>query len=155
MIVNHAQLIYNRAIINIKKKIKLVLLTERFDESILLLKKLYGLNRPYYYQYNTKITKKGLADFTNEQIEFIKSRDGFDFQLYEEVKKLFEEKLNENFKNVNNELKKYRHKNNFFGSMFYLLDHISPIPIFSYKTMLSVKYKRLKSSKYLNENHIK
>lgn len=141
---------FNRALVNIKKNINLVLLNERFDESVILLKSLYNLDRPYYFRINRRTKKSSLSVFTNEQIEFIKERDKFDIKLYKAAENIFQVKLNETFKDPLFELKKYRKKNNFYGSMLYFLDHISPKPFFSEKQLLYLKYKQYKVQKILS-----
>ena len=141
---------FNRALVNIKKNINLVLLNERFDESVILLKSLYNMNRPYYFKINRKTKKSSLSVFTNEQIEFIKERDKFDIKLYKAAENILQVKLNETFKDPLFELKKYRKKNNFYGSILYFLDHISPRPFFGEKQLLSLKYRQYKARKILS-----
>ena len=142
-----SSVIFERAINNITKVIDLVLLTEKFDESVLLMKKKYNLLRPYYYKINKKVKNKSSADFTDEQIEFIHNRDKYDFKLYAIAEKIIEKKIKLNFKNFDKELNQYRIKNKIYGSMLYYFDHISPKPLFGDKQLLLSKYKVYKNYK--------
>jgi hypothetical protein len=65
-------------------------LTERFDESLLILRHKLSWSMPYYTMQNVTPTKDPLASISKETIELIKEQNKFDIALYEKGKEIFE-----------------------------------------------------------------
>jgi len=68
--------------------------TERFDESIVLLSMLMGWKkRPHYIRENISKTRKSRAEISAEDIEVIKRYNELDIKLYEYANELLDEKI--------------------------------------------------------------
>jgi hypothetical protein len=74
----------DNAIINIEKYFELVGITERFDQSILLMSEALGWEKkPYYRRENVSKTKKTSREIDRNTIETIKSYNTLDIELYD------------------------------------------------------------------------
>lgn len=80
-----------KAIYNIENHFSHVGLLERFDESILLLQKMYSWKRPYYEVSNETQNRKSVDNIKPETIQAIKELNNGDIILYNKMSKLFEE----------------------------------------------------------------
>lgn len=85
--------VFDQALEMVQKHFVFVAVTERFDESVLALRKILGISTPYY------ITKKvgkypgDRSEVTPELIDLIRQRNDFDQQLYEHVCGLLDQKM--------------------------------------------------------------
>lgn len=82
-------------------------ITERFDESLYLLKAVYNWNDIHYNKVN--ITKKKLrrADVPKETIKLIEDYNKLDMELYQFAKELLQKRLNGLSKKEKKEMKKF------------------------------------------------
>lgn len=81
-----------QALDNIEKHFLFVGLTERFDESIVLMSRALGWPMPYYWKQNRGKNKK--PEILNEaDIAAVKAYNQYDLLLYEKMKQRFEELL--------------------------------------------------------------
>lgn len=132
---------FELAVHRLLTKIDVVMITERFDESVLLLQKVIGLRNPWYRQINnTKPDRlqagaihnnapshqKALTDLK----EYAVSRDHYDCRLYELALEHFDYQLSREYSDVQKDLLRYRRLNKFFGSCYKLWDSIMPVKLF-------------------------
>ena len=80
-----------RAIYNIDNHFSHVGLLERFDESILLLQKMYNWKKPYYEVSNKTQNRKSVNSIKPETLQAIKELNNGDLILYNKMSKLFDE----------------------------------------------------------------
>ncbi len=84
---------YNKALDKLKK-IDYVLLTENFDESILLLhNQLNWKKKPYYKIANKTNNRLSISELNNRELEEILEFNKFDIKLYEFAKEIFIDNL--------------------------------------------------------------
>ena len=104
-----------KALENIDKYFSFVGLTERFDESLILLKHIYKLNTPYYRSLNKtskRITSKELDQKTKDAIAELNRGDVL---LYEAMEKKFNSEL-ENITSLKSDLFKLKIYNKLYSS---------------------------------------
>jgi len=78
---------------NLQKFFSVVGLTERFDETILLIKRAFAWKLPFYVKENVSKNRPGQESLSNETLEIIKKANDLDIELYEYAKGLFERKF--------------------------------------------------------------
>lgn len=98
---------YKRAIENIKSDFIAVGLTERFDESLILMKQLLGWNRPLFYS-SAKVRARR-ASPGKELRKLILETHQYDKRLYQWVLNWFEKKLSG--ENIRKKVKKLKNRN--------------------------------------------
>jgi hypothetical protein len=79
----------------IQEHFVLIAITERFDESILVLQRLLGISTPYFFKRKVGKYPDDREEVTPEVISLIRERNPFDFQLYEYANQLLDEKKKE------------------------------------------------------------
>ncbi|HEY9771491.1 MAG TPA: sulfotransferase family 2 domain-containing protein [Coleofasciculaceae cyanobacterium] len=93
---------------NIHKYFKFIGLSERFDESLLLLQKILGWKIPFYDKSNISRKPK---DIDQDTLRLIENLNEFDLQLYEYAKAIFEELIERQEVSFNRELKEFQQAN--------------------------------------------
>ena len=83
-----------KAIYNIDNHFSHVGLLERFDESILLLQKMYNWKKTYYKVNNKTQNRKSIDNIKPETIQAIKKLNNGDLILYNKMSQLFNESVN-------------------------------------------------------------
>jgi len=76
---------------NLKDHVKVTGITERFDESLVLLNKLLGWKIPPYNRGNVSKNRPVTRDISKEAIRSIEKLNEFDLQLYDYAKEVFED----------------------------------------------------------------
>lgn len=114
---------YNLAIKNIDDHFLLLGLTERFDESMLLLFDLLGWKRsPYYWKRNVRWHRnrdpKPVQDVTDEDLDVIKEYNQFDFAIYEYAVRRFSEMVDQS-PNFKQRTDRFRSRNKIYQSVTY------------------------------------
>jgi Galactose-3-O-sulfotransferase len=71
-------------------------LTERFEESLALMKLRFGWKLESYSSFNVTRTRPKKRDLPQSTLDLIAERNRFDMELYECARKLFEEAINKN-----------------------------------------------------------
>ena len=71
-------------------------LTERFEESLALMKMRFGWKLESYSSFNVTRTRPKKRDLPQSTLDLIAERNRFDIELYECVAKIFEEAINQN-----------------------------------------------------------
>jgi hypothetical protein len=101
----------DKAIVNLNLH-DFVLLTEFFDESLLILKNnLHWAKQPYYKIINKTKKRSSSETFTTQEIDKISDCVSLDIQLYAEAKKLFQDKIEKSNFNVAFQTRIFKVKN--------------------------------------------
>lgn len=108
---------------NLEKHFLVVGLTEKFNETLLLLKRELGWKTPYYSRANVTKKKQGRGDIRKDDIEFVKEKNHLDIQLYDFATGLFNEKLNDINQGFQDQLKRFN-RNNKFRAAFYTMPRL-------------------------------
>lgn len=104
---------------NIHEYFAVVGISERFDETLLLMKNELGWKRvPLYLRGNVTKKRPRKKDIPKKIIEKIESLNCLDRELYEYFKKSFNEKINEQGDFFANEVKKYNKLNSLYQQYF-------------------------------------
>ena len=91
------EVMLEKAIENIEKHFSFVGTIEKFDESLIILQKMYDWSTPYYKIQNKTANRPNLDEFDIKTIDAIKHFNSGDIALYKEMNKWLESKLkNEN-----------------------------------------------------------
>jgi hypothetical protein len=77
------------------QKICVLGLTERFDETVILLKRTFQWKYPLYFRQNVTHNGSEPKAFSQDTIEAIKKHNAFDMQLYHYAKTLMEQRLHQ------------------------------------------------------------
>jgi hypothetical protein len=96
-------------------------LSERFDETVILLKRNLGWKLPFYMKANVTKNRPGREDISKDTIAVIERYNELDFELYKYAQELFEELIRQQPPAFERELKRFRFLNKFFGSHYLIL----------------------------------
>ncbi len=112
--------IYSMAVQNIENHFVLVGLTERFDESVILLKKYFNWSYPYYFR--RKVSKKIATKNTvsAKEIDLAREMNEIDLKLYNYSKKRFAGVVRTNKKYLGKKLETLNRINKIYGFVFNL-----------------------------------
>ena len=103
-----------RAIYNIDNHFSHVGLLERFDESILLLQKMYNWKKPYYEVSNKTQNRKSVNSIKPETLQAIKELNNGDLILYNKMSQRFDELIKK--KNINQfKVQNFRRKMKYYN----------------------------------------
>jgi hypothetical protein len=88
-------------------------LTERFDETLLLLRETYGwpLRRVLYLPANVGVGRRSAPPLSERELEAIRANNELDIELYEYAQDLFQARLSELIPDHERQLKRYRSLN--------------------------------------------
>lgn len=78
---------------NIKTHFSVVGLTEKFDEALILIAKLYGWRFPFYIKQNVA-SRSDEENISEQTLELIQEANFYDMELYKFAQVLFKEKIN-------------------------------------------------------------
>ena len=91
---------------NIDKDFLIVGLSEKFDESLLLMKKFLNWRHlPLYVRKNVTKNRPATNTLNSQDLNLIRNYNSFDVQLYSYAEKKFEEKLEQEYKEIKRDLK--------------------------------------------------
>jgi hypothetical protein len=108
---------------NLADNFAVVGLSERFDESLLLLKKLLGWKNVYYVKQNVTKGRPAKQQVPDEAIRLIEQHNELDMALYEYARQRFEEAMREQGTGFEGELRSFQRNNRLYGTAWrgYLL----------------------------------
>ncbi len=107
----------DRAKKNLQENFVIVGLTERFDETLIVLKrKLEWSNMPFYVKQN-KSNKPATETIAKSTLTLIKNRNSLDVELYRYAKEIFETQLNRQNDCFEDELRKFSWLNKIYQPM--------------------------------------
>ncbi len=93
---------------NIREHFALVLLTERFDESVLLLRRMFGWKTPCYVRENVSTKRLRPEDRSASAIELIERHNRLDAELYRFAAALFHELVELQGESLRKELQEFQ-----------------------------------------------
>jgi hypothetical protein len=97
---------------NLRRHFSIVGTTERFDETLILLKRRFGWSKDlYYYLKNVNPNRPPANSFSQQTIEVIRGRNSLDLELYKFAAELLEEAIARQQKGFNKEVEKYKSLN--------------------------------------------
>jgi len=96
---------------NLSKHFAVVGLTERFDETLILLKREFGWDWPFYIRDNVTKDKAAREDIPSSTIDIIKEYNRLDIELYEYAKKCFNEQIDSQGQSFYDEVEKFKELN--------------------------------------------
>ncbi|MGK7939754.1 MAG: sulfotransferase family 2 domain-containing protein [Crocosphaera sp.] len=80
---------------NLSKYFTVIGLTERFDETLILLKQTFGYRLPIYKTINKNKKRLPRKAISNQELQKIRDLNKFDIELYEYAEKVFQKKVEE------------------------------------------------------------
>ena len=98
-------------------------LSERFDETVILLKRNFGWKLPFYIKANVTENRPRREDISKDTLAAIERCNELDFELYRYAQELFEERIRQQPPAFERELKRFRFLNKFFGGPYLILRH--------------------------------
>jgi hypothetical protein len=120
---------------NLEEHFSFVGLSERFDESLLLLRNMFGWKIPFYTRKN--VTKKQVLkrNITQETLDIIKSYNQLDLQLYEYAKQRFQQELEAQPPSFKEEIQRFKRWNKNYNKLCFIKrQNIDP-----WRKLLSIK----------------
>lgn len=101
---------------HLRRHFSVVGLTERFDQSLLLLQRTLGWRRPYYAALNVTRERLRRADVPPRVLALIEERNAFDLELYDVARGLFEEQVEAQGRGFEREARAFRRRNRLAGT---------------------------------------
>ena len=96
---------------NLRERFEVIGFLERFDESLLLLKKQLGWKLPLYNKHNVSKTRLYREEVSEKTIRLIENCNKLDIQLYEYAKEVFEEMIERQGSSFQQEIENFREEN--------------------------------------------
>ena len=116
----------DRAIRNVNAFFSLVGLTERFDESLVLLKnELNWKSYPFYIKRNVTEKRPKAEDVPGYIVEMIKKRNELDCMLYAHMEDLFNQRFNRQRPLIDYQVKKFIRMNRIYGRLLRLKEKMN------------------------------
>lgn len=100
---------------NLEKHIKVIGLTEQFDESLILLRETFGWSHLHYTRQNVTSNRPKTEGLSPEELSAVKSANELDLALYEFALPLFQEQITRYGPAFDKDLNTFRFKNRFFS----------------------------------------
>jgi hypothetical protein len=114
-----------RAKENITNHFGLVGISEKFDESLLLMKRVFGWNSTYYVKLNVTKNRPSKKEIPKETLDVIEENNSLDVELYKYIRGKFEDLLDQEGSIFEGELKEFRAANLIYGYYHRVLHRIS------------------------------
>lgn len=96
---------------NLQKHFPAIGLTERFDESLILLKRHLGWKNPYYKKSNVSHNRSSIEDVPSETLKLITQYNQFDLQLYAFARDYFAELIRQQGASFTKEVQAFKEAN--------------------------------------------
>ncbi len=103
---------------NLRDHFALVGLTERFDETLMLLRSMLGWPEPYYARFNVTPNRPRQAEIPADTLSAIEEINHLDVELYRHVQQLFEEKISQ-MDGFDRQLQAFKARNQRYGKLFF------------------------------------
>jgi len=100
---------------NLREHFIFVGLTEKFDESLVLMKRRLGWSRIYYTQINVNPNRPPKSEISDSTVRAIERNNEKDLELYAFARQLFEESVREEGPSFGSEVKRFRTLNRAYG----------------------------------------
>jgi hypothetical protein len=86
-------------------------ITERFDETLILMKRALGWKNPFYVKHNVTKDRPSKENVSRDILDLIKKYNELDIELYNYAKKMFEERISQQGDSFEKELSMFQHLN--------------------------------------------
>lgn len=103
---------------NLREHFAIVGLLERFDESLILLKRTFGWKLPLYYLHNITRDRLSKKAVSKDALSTIEKYNGLDIELYRYAKQMFEELISSQSPSFEREVKNFRLLNKFVVKIY-------------------------------------
>lgn len=103
---------------NLQEHFRFVGLLERFDESLILLKKTFGWKLPFYKPRNITRERPPKKAVSKDALHAIEKYNGLDIELYRYAKGMFEELISSQSPSFEREVRSYRLLNKFVVKIY-------------------------------------
>ncbi len=111
---------------NLQKQFACIGISERFDETLILLKRYFKWRNIFYAKINVAKTRPNKEDISKDTLDLIKKHNELDIYLYRIVKNEFEKIINNQDSSFVKELKTFQIFNKFYSKIyrgFYNITH--------------------------------
>lgn len=102
---------------NLQKHFSIIGLTERFDETLILLQKKVGWRLPFYCKQNVNHKKLRKEEISKDTLDCIVKFNELDMELYEYAQKNFEQTIIQQYPYIHMDLKVFKLLNNYHSSV--------------------------------------
>lgn len=100
---------------NLSTQFDIVGLVEHFDESLVLMKELFGWGRIFYTKENVTSGRKGTSEIPRRTIEFIEKFEELDMELYALGKQIFEGLIDKQGASFKGKVERFKKLNKLYG----------------------------------------
>ena len=115
--------VLQQAIDNMERNIAIVGLTERFDESLILIRRAFNWGVPLYYKHNES-SRPSFESVSEATKASLRKHNEYDVQLYDHAQKLFEQQLSRQGNDYWMELRTFKVLNALYATPFYIARRI-------------------------------
>lgn len=123
----HLDDLFERVQENLENHFLFLGLTERFDESLIILKNKLSWGSIYYIKRKVSHKKVTITNISEEELEFARSLNQADIQLYNYAKEQFEALVTENQALINTQIKKLQCLNRLYQKAYDVGDRKSVV----------------------------
>jgi len=110
---------------NIEEHFAVVGLTERFDETMLMIQRAFDWRMPLYEPRNIRRSSRPRPPEAPENIELVQDANQLDLELYETVAQRFTESVDRLGDDFEHRLKRYKKFNRRFGRLYARCEHLT------------------------------
>jgi hypothetical protein len=115
------------AIENLNRFFSFVGLTEDFDQSLILMKRIFGWRTPFYIRQNVSRQRPAKESFSPETQEIIRSYNGLDVQLHAYARKKLQDAVRGAGDSFERDVRIFQMSNQLYGILYRLAARKSPI----------------------------
>jgi Galactose-3-O-sulfotransferase len=106
---------------NLTKYFAVVGITEEFDRSLILMKRILGWRNPFYIRRNVTRGRPRKDKLPQETLNVIQANSELDLELYRYAEKLFQEQIRSQSPSFENEFQRFKKLNGVYGGLHVLL----------------------------------
>lgn len=107
---------------NLQENFSVVGLVERFDETLLLLKRTFGWKNLFYVKHNVTKSRSDKQEISKNTLKLIEKQNSLDIELYKYVQERFELQVKQQTNSFQKELKLFKLVNNSYQKIYPLYD---------------------------------
>ena len=109
---------------HLKEQVQVVGITERFDESLLLISKHLNWNLPLYYERNVASKRPQKSEIPSDTLAFLQKYNEYDIELYTYACDLFDETVHQQSDNFYNQVKWFKMLNRLYKIPYKMLQTV-------------------------------
>lgn len=103
---------------NLSEEVEIVGLTERFDESLMMIANRLNWHYPYYYNRNVAAKRPAKSEIPSDILSFLEQYNQYDMELYQFATELFEKALKNEHDDFQKQVKQFQFLNNLYKFPF-------------------------------------